>query len=176
MMEPLYGIFDTTDPVRSVAPKNVEIMIVQVGFDDANRDGQPDPSEVPSRDEIQIASLDQRSNETGPSQRTVIGNVRKKLAPGEIDLDSRDVKESQAPTSADMQRWIDEYKSDPLKPSGVYAIISRDPATGTRILKVFTIRDFDSDGAGIDRSDRLPADSSVEANASDREPVEGDPR
>jgi hypothetical protein len=76
-----------------------------------------------------------------------------------------------------MQRWIEEYKSDPLKPSGVYAIISRDPATGTRILKVFTIRDFESDGTSLDRSDRLPVDpASIEDNASDREPVEGDPR
>ncbi|MFN7731719.1 MAG: beta strand repeat-containing protein [Pirellula sp.] len=177
MMETLYAIIDNTDPVRSITPKNVEVMIVQIGFDDANRDGQPDPSEVPSRDEIQVGTLDQKSSQDGSPHRNALGNARKKLAPGEIDLESRDVKESLSPTSADMQRWIEEYKSDPLKPSGVYAIISRDPATGTRILKVFTIRDFESDGTSLDRSDRLPVDpASIEDNASDREPVEGDPR
>jgi hypothetical protein len=177
MMETLYANIDNTDPVRSITPKNVEVMIVQIGFDDANRDGQPDPSEVPNRDEIQLASLDQKSSEDGSPHRNVLGNVRKKLSRGEIDLDSRDVKESLSPTSADMQRWIEEYKSDPLKPSGVYAIISKDPATGTRILKVFTIRDFDSDGTSLDRSDGMPVDTPpVEDSVPQREPVEGDPR
>jgi hypothetical protein len=122
-----------------------------VGFDDANEDGQPDPSEIPNRDDIQLTMIDNQNNLEDAASSPGIGPSRKKLAPGEIDVVSKDVKESVSPTSADLQRWVDEYRGDPLKPSGVYAIISKDPSIGTKVLKVFSIRDFDVDGSNADR-------------------------
>jgi ribosomal protein L15 len=153
-LEQIYTLVDNSTPVKSITPKIVEVMIVRVGFDDVNEDGQPDPSEIPNRDDIQLKMLDNQIDLVDSANAPGLGTSRKKLAPGEIDVVSKDVKESVSPTSADLQRWVDEYRSDPLKPSGVYAIISKDPSIGTKVLKVFSIRDFDVDGSNAEQLDQ----------------------
>ena len=122
-----------------------EVFIVNVGFDDSNLDGQPSDPELPTRNEIQIDAVvpksksadltDNKSDEGAPK--------RANLAPGEPNTLSKEIKSSKSPTAADINNWIDEYRNDPTKPSGAYAVISVDSVTGAKVLRVFGVRDFE---------------------------------
>ena len=122
-----------------------EVFIVNVGFDDTNRDGQPSDPELPSRNEVQVDAVVPKSKSTDSSDKQNEEGVPKRvnLAPGEINTLTKDIKSNKSPTAADINIWIEEYRNDPTKPSGAYAVISVDSVTGTKVLRVFGVRDFE---------------------------------
>ncbi len=122
-----------------------EVFIVNVGFDDKNRDGQPSDPELPSRNEVQIDAVVPKSKSTDLSdkQNEEAAPKRAHLAPGEPNTLTKEIKSSKSPTAADINSWIEEYRNDPTKPSGAYAVISVDSVTGAKVLRVFGVRDFE---------------------------------
>ena len=122
-----------------------EVFIVNVGFDDSNRDGQPSDPELPSRNEVQIDAIVSKSKSTDSSdhKNEEAAPKRAHLAPGEPNSLTKEIKSSKSPTAADINSWIEEYRNDPTKPSGAYAVISVDSVTGAKVLRVFGVRDFE---------------------------------
>ena len=59
-------------------------------------------------------------------------------------MSTKEIRGSAAPSAAEIERWMEEYRDDPTKPSGAYAIISVDSVTGANVLKVFGVRDFEA--------------------------------
>jgi len=142
-----------------------EVFIVNVGFDDSNQDGQPSDSELPSRNEVRVDSIGSDDNEAEATKTQIVPPAvrRMDLSPGEPDKSSQVFKSNAVPTAEDIEAWISEYKDDPTKPSGAYAIISVDSVTGAKVLKVFGVRDLEDTqpSPSIDNNttvepDRLP--------------------
>ena len=123
-----------------------EVFIVKVGFDDANRDGQPSDPELPTRDEVQIDSVVSKSKASEPIEGHGDQGATKQtdLRPGDPNALTKEIRGSVAPSAAEIENWIEEYRDDPTKPSGAYAIISVDSVTGPKVLKVFGVRDFEA--------------------------------
>ena len=71
-------------------------------------------------------------------------SVRTNLLNGELELETKDTKGVMIPSASDIDRWVEDYRNNPSKPAGAYAIITLDPSMGVRVLKVFSVRDFDS--------------------------------
>ncbi len=136
----------TSDVEPSVlSDGKVEVFIVNVGFDDTNRDGQASDLELPTRDQIQLEAVVQptKTNDSLSSPTEIASTQRTNLMPGEANTASKDVKGSEVPSTDQIESWMEEYRDDPNKPSGAYAIISVDSAQGAKVLKVFGVRDFD---------------------------------
>ncbi len=123
-----------------------EVFIVKVGFNDANRDGQPSDPELPTRDEVEVVAMLRKDAKDGGSEKEGPENaaVRAELAPGQPDSSTKETKGSSVPTGTEIEGWIEEYRDDPSKPSGAYAVISVDSVMGAKVLKVFGVRDFES--------------------------------
>ncbi len=145
-----------------------EVFIVNVGFDDKNRDGQPSDPELPSRNEVQIDAVVPKSKSTDLSdkQNEEAAPKRAHLAPGEPNTLTKEIKSSKSPTAADINSWIEEYRNDPTKPSGAYAVISVDSVTGAKVLRVFGVRDFEVEDPepsrqndSIEKQETQPADN-----------------
>jgi len=123
-----------------------EVFIVNVGFDDANSDGQPSDTELPSRSDVQIDAAVRKTDAIVKANDQNDQNTTRQpnLAPGEPNISTKEIRGSAAPSAAEIERWIEEYRDDPTKPSGAYAIISVDSVTGANVLKVFGVRDFEA--------------------------------
>jgi hypothetical protein len=140
---------ETTEiPSSPLSQASFEIAIYEIGFEDTNANGQPDDSELPLRNKVVFSTADNLSekstnqiNESDDSMRPDV--VRAKQ--GEVIEKTRDVKGVAAATTEQLDNWMDEYRKDPLKRSGAYAIISKDSITGVEVLRVFSIRDSESD-------------------------------
>jgi len=122
-----------------------EVFIVNVGFEDINRDGQVSDPELPNRSEIRIEAVVSKSKSNELSENAIDQDAIKRriFSPGEPDVATKDVKGSTAPNATEIEEWIEEYRDNPTKPSGAYAIISVDSVTGAKVLKVFGVRDFE---------------------------------
>jgi hypothetical protein len=142
--ETTYPMNTSDTPGNTIAEDVFEVFIIRVSFDDADDDGQPSDRELPTRDEIQVSSLVDTSN---PSNRSTTSRETSsdapKSIPGQPYLATKDVVGTTAPTAVEIQAWVDEYRNDPTKPAGAYAVVSIDNVTGAKVLKVFGVRDFD---------------------------------
>ncbi len=118
---------------------------MRVGFADIDDAGQVSDSELPERSDIQTAVITSKDSDDDKINTNENSKVtqKKQLQHGELDLSTKDIKGPNAVTTADIERWIAEYRNDPSKPSGAYAIISVDNLTGVKILEVFGTRDFE---------------------------------
>ncbi len=144
-----YAQFNTDVESRVIGQVTFQVSIVQVGFDDQDNDGQVSDDELPTRNEIQIIALEKGLEDDDASDDEKIKSttlLKKRLMLGEVDLASKDVKAASVATTQDIETWIEEYKNNANKPAGAYAIIAVDSVNGIKILKVFSIRDFDPDG------------------------------
>lgn len=136
----------TSDVEPSVlSDGKIEVFIVNVGFDDTNRDGQASDFELPTRDQIQLDAVVQpiKTTDSSASPTEPASPQRTNLLPGEPNTASKEVKGSEVPSTDQIQNWMEEYRDDPNKPSGAYAIISVDSVQGAKVLKVFGVRDFE---------------------------------
>ncbi|MCY2976147.1 MAG: hypothetical protein NTW52_15940, partial [Planctomycetota bacterium] len=143
-----YAQFNTDIELRVVSQVTFQVSIVQVGFDDQDNDGQVSEDELPTRNEIQIIALGKGLEDDASNDEKVKSTMllKKRLMLGEVDVASQEVKAASVATTQDIETWIEEYKNNPNKPAGAYAIIAVDSVNGIKILKVFSIRDFDPDG------------------------------
>ena len=142
----------------------VGVFIVNVGFEDVNRDGQVSDVELPTRDQIQLEGVvepnktnNHSSNPTEPTD-----TQRTSLLPGEPNTASKDVKGSEVPSTDQIQSWVEEYRDDPNKPAGAYAIISLDSVQGAKVLKVFGVRDFETAPPEDQTSEEQTTEKSVD--------------
>jgi hypothetical protein len=152
-----FPVIETTYPsisgdveMRDVTENAVEVIMIRVGFDDRNEDGQPDSTELPDRGEVQVVMLKSAESQELLRRANKSLGVRTNLLNGELDIETKDTKGVMIPSASDIDRWVEEYRNNPSKPAGAYAIITLDPAVGFRVLKVFSVRDFDS------KSEELP--------------------
>ncbi len=156
---------NTTSDVEPSVLKDgkIEVFIVNVGFDDTNRDGQASDQELPTRDQIQLDAVVQstKTNDRSSSPTEPAQIQRTNLLPGEPNTASKEVKGSEVPSADQIQTWMDEYRDDPNKPSGAYAVISVDSVQGAKVLKVFGVRDFEiakpEETTEAEPQDKLPA-------------------
>ena len=141
-----YTIVSSDAEPSVLSDARFEVFIVNVGFNDSNRDGQPSDSELPSRNEVRVDSIvsKEEAAEETKNQSAQPATKRLSLLPGEPNSSSQEFKSNAVPTAEDIEAWITEYKNDPTKPSGAYAIISDDSVTGVKVLKVFGVRDFEA--------------------------------
>ena len=131
-----------------VSQAKFEIAIYEIGFDDTNADGQPDDSELPDRYSIVFLENDATSEQADGPETEKKDSIRLKKVEGKhggVIEETRDMKGVAAATTEQLDNWVDEYRKDPLRRSGAYAIISKDSITGVEVLKVFSIRDSESD-------------------------------
>jgi hypothetical protein len=147
---------------------NFEIAIYEIGFDDANGDGQPDDSELPLRNRIVFSENDETSKQVDGQDIEKSEVVRPKstgVKHGGVVEETRDIKGVAAATTEQLDNWVDEYRKDPLRRSGAYAIISKDSITGVEVLRVFSIRDSETDKANesVDQPIAQPNGSSQES-------------
>jgi hypothetical protein len=155
----------------------VEVFIVNVGFDDTNRDGQASDLELPTRDQIQLEAVvepsETKDSSLSPNEPT--RTRRTNLSPGEPNVASKDVKGSEVPSTDQIQTWMEEYRDNLKKPSGAYAIIAVDNIQGAKVLKVFGVRDFEiakpEETTQVGPEDMAPA--KPEANSKE-EPTDAD--
>ncbi|MFY7873983.1 MAG: hypothetical protein ACOVQM_00965, partial [Pirellula sp.] len=139
----LMNISDVEPSILSDA--KFEVFIVKVGFDDSDRDGQPSDRELPPRSEIQIVKiLESREENLNEASTETSTELSMTLKAGEPKMQTQEIKSNQVPTPNQIQSWIDEYRDDPSKPSGAYAVVLIDSVSGAKVLKVFAVRDFDS--------------------------------
>jgi hypothetical protein len=158
-----FPVIETTYPsttgdveIRNVTENAVEVIVIRVGFEDRNQDGQPDSTELPDRGEVQVVMLKSAEMQEILRRAGKLPSVRTDLLHGELELETKDTKGVMIPSASDIDRWVDEYRNNPNKPAGAYAIITLDPAVGFRVLKVFSVRDFDS------KNEELPIISTEE--------------
>ena len=144
-------VIETTYPsitgdveIRNVTENAVEVIVIRVGFDDRNQDGQPDSTELPDRGEVQVVMLKSAEMQEILRRASKLPSVRTNLLNGELELETKDTKGVMIPSASDIDRWVEDYRNNPSKPAGAYAIITLDPSMGVRVLKVFSVRDFDS--------------------------------
>jgi hypothetical protein len=144
-------VIETTYPsitgdveMRNVTENAVEVIVIRVGFDDRNQDGQPDSTELPDRGEVQVVMLKSAEMQEILRRASKLPSVRTNLLNGELELETKDTKGVMIPSASDIDRWVEDYRNNPSKPAGAYAIITLDPSMGVRVLKVFSVRDFDS--------------------------------
>ena len=138
----LMNISDVEPSILSDA--KFEVFIVKVGFDDSDRDGQPSDRELPPRSEIQIVKiLESREENLNEASTETSTELSMTLKAGEPKMQTQEIKSNQVPTPNQIQSWIDEYRDDPSKPSGAYAVVLIDSVSGAKVLKVFAVRDFD---------------------------------
>lgn len=152
---------------RVVSDATTEVSIMRVGFADIDDDGQVSDSELPDRGDIQIVAITSHDNDEDKSDtnENLKGTQKKRLGHGELDLATKDIKGPNTVTTADIEKWIAEYRNDPSKPSGAYAIISVDNLTGVKVLEVFGTRDFEvSDSDAKQDSSGLPMSEGVPIN------------
>jgi hypothetical protein len=131
-----------------VSQANFEIAIYEIGFDDANGDGQPDDSELPLRNRIVFSENDETSKQVDGQDIEKSEVVRPKsteVQHGGVVEETRNIKGVAAATTEQLDNWVDEYRKDPLRRSGAYAIISKDSIKGVEVLRVFSIRDSETD-------------------------------
>jgi len=162
----VYTDLNNDNEARVVSDATAEISIMRVGFADTDDDGQASDSELPDRSEIQIFAItndDSDEDDTTDPKENAMGPLKKRLLHGELDLATKDIKGTDAVTTADIERWVAEYRNDFSKPSGAYAIISIDNVTGVKVLEVFGTRDFEEgesnssqDNSGFLRSEGVP--------------------
>jgi hypothetical protein len=146
ILTPTNYLMNNSDVEPSIlSDAKFEVFIVKVGFEDADRDGQPSDRELPARSEIQIMKI-LESREEIPNEATAekSAELSMTLKAGEPKMQTQEIKSNQVPTPNQIQSWIDEYRNDPSKPSGAYAVILIDSVSGAKVLKVFAVRDFDS--------------------------------
>ena len=146
ILTPTNYLMNNSDVEPSIlSDAKFEVFIVKVGFEDADRDGQPSDRELPARSEIQIMKI-LESREENPNEATAekSAELSMTLKAGEPKMQTQEIKSNQVPTPNQIQSWIDEYRNDPSKPSGAYAVVLIDSVSGAKVLKVFAVRDFDS--------------------------------
>lgn len=102
----------------------VDVAIYRVEFNDLNQDGQVDPSELPTFDEVLEQELD--------------SETREPIAPA---------KAGSTPTQEDIEREKTRLLRKPNQPSGAYAIIREDSNGERSVLDVFSVRDWSVDGS-----------------------------
>jgi hypothetical protein len=144
-----------------VSQAKFEIAIYEIGFDDTNADGQPDDSELPDRYSIVFLENDETSEQADGPETEKKDSIRLKKVEGKhggVIEETRDMKGVAAATTEQLDNWVDEYRKDPLRRSGAYAIISKDSITGVEVLKVFSIRDSESDkqNESVDQQNEHP--------------------
>jgi len=116
-----------------------------------------------SRGEVQVIMLKSAESREILRQAIKTPGVRTNLLNGELDLETKDTKGVMNPSASDIDRWVEEYRNNPNKPAGAYAINTLDPALGFRVLKVFSVRDFDlknEESSFIDREGRVESEES----------------
>ncbi|MBM3964460.1 MAG: hypothetical protein FJ308_05250 [Planctomycetes bacterium] len=165
-----FPVIETTYPsitgdleMKDVTENAVEVIVIRVGFDDSSEDGQPDSVELPERGEVQVIMLKSAESREILRQAIKTPGVRTNLLNGELDLETKDTKGVMNPSASDIDRWVEEYRNNPNKPAGAYAINTLDPALGFRVLKVFSVRDFDlknEESSFIDREGRVESEES----------------
>ncbi|MEQ1824489.1 MAG: hypothetical protein ABL921_01015 [Pirellula sp.] len=140
------------EPTRSIAA-------FRVIYNDIDLDGQPDPLELPSADEVleQIGSQDSQTN--APLGQRL---ERLKDAPKTVDGNS--------PTPSDIEAFKAQLRSDPETPAGAYAIIEIQGESQSEVLDVFEVRDFDENKSNSDSE--LPLIPRKRDSAPKDEPVD----
>ncbi|TWU03603.1 LamG-like jellyroll fold domain-containing protein [Neorhodopirellula pilleata] len=136
-------LLSTDDEIPVSFEKSKEVAVFAVGFDDKNENGQPEDSEIPTRRLILETEPLADSTDKGLELRNV-----PELRAGQRVLSSRDVLGTETPSPSDVEALMREYRSDPMRSAGVYVIVESDPQTGESILRVFTVRDFESRDVG----------------------------
>ena len=151
-----------------------QVIIYRVGYDDKNQNGQPEDVEMPDRDQIvervrssQSKAFDEQKPVSGQSSNEADDgklSSSEKLAPGQLDLRSRDVQKDLNPTPETLDAWIEKYRHDPRIGAGAYTIVEQASRTGVEVLRIFSVRDFDeptqSPTSGLRETDQSPRDSS----------------
>ncbi|MGK3946266.1 hypothetical protein ABK046_48930, partial [Streptomyces caeruleatus] len=82
--------------------------------------------ELPDRNEIQIVAIEENQDDDTANDNDTKSNspLKKRLSLGELDIASKDVKPTSIATTQAIDTWIDEYRNDPQKSAGAYAVIS----------------------------------------------------
>ena len=107
-----------------------EITVYRVIYNDIDRDGQADPDELPSSDDV----LKQVSK---PGDNDTLGQKFDKLKA------TIPTKDSLSPTPAEIEAFKAGLRADPESPSGAYAIVEKGQDGKEQVLEVFAVRDWE---------------------------------
>ncbi len=107
--------------------QNIEVVIYQVKFKDANQNGQVESFELPTFREVMEFRASEEFDSIGNRVRTV------------------DATGGKEPSQADIDRAKAELRIDPDQPSGSYAIVKESSESDSVVLDVFGIRDWPED-------------------------------
>jgi hypothetical protein len=120
------------------AEKDNIVAVYRIDYDERNDDGQVDPDELPSFEEIR------RKAEKGELRKPVAGDGETEDPTRGLDDKGDEIKGSKggSPTQEDIENTKAEMLKNPQKPSGAYAIIES-VNDGRKIVRdVFAIRDW----------------------------------
>ncbi len=113
--------------------RDVEVAIYRVFYDDLDQNGQADDNELPTAEQIVEAK---------DIEREVV--EFRGLASGEREkLKIIETKSGGSPTAEEIELAKNDLLSDPLQPSGAYAIVERGVDDKEVVLDIFSMRDVE---------------------------------